>query len=342
MSGRILRVSSDRTNAPVALVASTGGHLAELIEVARHYRQAQPRLWLVPESLQSESLLRGQNIVHISDVPPRDAIALARAATQTIGILRKHRPNSVVSTGAGIALGVLPIAAAGGVAAHYVESAARIHEPSLTGKLLASTPGVRTWHQSRSARWREGRWRYAGSIFDSFSSVPKDEAPPACPPRRLVVTLGTQANFSFARLIRAITEILPADVEVLWQATSADLRASGVDGHQWIDPETLKRAMATADVVIAHAGVGSALAALQSGTMPILVPRLSSQNEHVDDHQSDFASDLAGRGLAITVHADGLTYDLLRKACSFVIRRASADADCNWFEQSNNTAELIA
>ena len=50
--------------------------------------------------------------------------------------------------------------------------------------------------------------------------------------------------------------------------------------------------MREADVVVAHAGVGTALAALEVGKCPVLVPRRLAHGEHVDDHQVQIASEL--------------------------------------------------
>jgi UDP-N-acetylglucosamine transferase subunit ALG13 len=51
-----------------------------------------------------------------------------------------------------------------------------------------------------------------------------------------------------------------------------------------------------ARVVVMHAGVGSIIAALSTGTPPVVVPRLHRFGEAVDDHQLEFGrrADAAG------------------------------------------------
>jgi UDP-N-acetylglucosamine transferase subunit ALG13 len=61
-------------------------------------------------------------------------------------------------------------------------------------------------------------------------------------------------------------------------------------------------------VVISHAGVGAALTALRAGKHPILMPRLATHHEHVDDHQLQVARELERRGLATTRSPDDLTF----------------------------------
>jgi UDP-N-acetylglucosamine transferase subunit ALG13 len=70
-------------------------------------------------------------------------------------------------------------------------------------------------------------------------------------------------------------------------------------------------ALAEADLVIAHSGVGSALSALEAGRSPILVPRRVARSEHVDDHQVQVARALSGRGLAVHAELEQLDRDLL-------------------------------
>ena len=83
---------------------------------------------------------------------------------------RRRRPTRAVSTGSGIALGYLPYLAARGVECHYIESAARVSGPSLTGRILRWVPRVRTYTQYR--HWSDAHWHYGGSGFDAFEPVP--------------------------------------------------------------------------------------------------------------------------------------------------------------------------
>jgi UDP-N-acetylglucosamine transferase subunit ALG13 len=43
--------------------------------------------------------------------------------------------------------------------------------------------------------------------------------------------------------------------------------------------------LANSKVIISHAGVGSIVQSLKSGKRPILIPRRSKFNEHINDHQ---------------------------------------------------------
>ena len=156
-------------------------------------------------------------------------------------------------------------------------------------------------------------------MFDSFSCI--DEAVRVTPEiKKVVVTLGTYKGYEFTRLVRRLLDILPTDVNVLWQTGDTDVERFGISGHYAIPERDLGEAMSEADVVVAHAGVGAALAALEVAKCPVLIPRRASFGEHVDDHQSQIARELSARGLSVSTDASRLHYsDLVEAARKRVV-----------------------
>jgi UDP-N-acetylglucosamine transferase subunit ALG13 len=122
------------------------------------------------------------------------------------------------------------------------------------------------------------------------------------------VTLGT-IKYGFRRLLERLVAILPEGCEVVWQVGETDASGLGISSRRAIPHAELQAEMRTADVVVAHAGIGSALAALDAGKCPLLVPRERRHREHVDDHQRQIASALSGLGLAVAHDAAGITFD---------------------------------
>ena len=55
------------------------------------------------------------------------------------------------------------------------------------------------------------------------------------------------------------------------------------------------RAVAGAELVVAHAGMGSVITAGEHGKPIVLLPRRASRGEHTNDHQVDTARWLRGR-----------------------------------------------
>jgi UDP-N-acetylglucosamine transferase subunit ALG13 len=142
----------------------------------------------------------------------------------------------------------------------------------------------------------------------------------------VVVTLGSQ-NYPFDRLVSRLLDALPDGVEVLWQTGATDPRIHGIDGHRSIPTDELETAMADADVVVAHAGVGSALSAFSAGRHPVLVPRRVSRDEHVDDHQEQIAGELRDRGLATACDADEIGLGVLMTASRLSVLEREALPD---------------
>jgi UDP-N-acetylglucosamine transferase subunit ALG13 len=115
-------------------------------------------------------------------------------------------------------------------------------------------------------------------------------------------------------LIDAALRAVPNASEIIWQTGSTDTSDLPIKAHVTLTRAELDDALDWCDVVIAHAGVGSAMSALDRGKCPILVPRLRKFNEHVDDHQTQIAAELASRGLVIYGTPETLSRDHLEAA----------------------------
>jgi len=299
------------------LVASAGGHLAQLYRLAPRLRGDLDRdfIWVTFDTSQSRSLLASERVVYVRHTHSRDYYSVALNALRAPRLLRRHHVSAVVTTGSGIALSFIPAARALGIPAHYIESAARTMGPSLTGRALSRVPGVQLYTQY--PEWADGRWRHAGSVIDAFTPTQRPSPPGVI--RRAVVTLGTSAKYGFRRLVERLADVFPQDAEVLWQTGATDVRGVPIDAKPALPGAVLDRAMREADVVVAHAGIGSALAALEAGHCPVLVPRRERLGECVDDHQLQIASTLSARGLAIERAAEGIEHeDLLAAAARAV------------------------
>lgn len=284
----------------VVYVAATGGHLAQLRALAPRIGGTEDALWVTFDTAQSRSLLAHEPHRFIPYIAPRDWRAVARAVPDAIQTLRSTRPSLVVSTGNAIALAYLPVARALGLPAAYIESAARAEGPSETGKVLRRIPGIQLCSQYES--WAEGPWQYAGSIFDGYTTAP---APATARVKRVLVTLGT-IPFQFRRAVKAVLASVPADCEIVWQVGATDVSEFGINAVETMSASALDAEMRRADVIIAHAGIGSVLGALEAGKTPILLSRSSAHGEHIDDHQSQIAGTLDRKGLAIWRDTDSL------------------------------------
>ena len=297
------------------LVAATGGHLEQLFRISQRLHPASGEVvWVTHEDDQSKSLLRGLDVHYVPYVPPRGYRQIARVLPQANRIVGQGHFDRVVSTGAGVALPFFLAARLRGIRCHYIESAARADGPSLTGRIVSRIPGVRLYTQYE--RWATERWQYRGSLFDSFQA----EEIGLPPVKRVVVTLGTMRTYGFRRLVDRLLEVLPEVTEpgadVMWQVgVTPDHDIPGRVAASYPSSE-MREAIAEADLVIAHSGIGSAITALELGKRPVLVPRRIAFDEHVDEHQALIARELHGRDLAVVAEADAVTVENLRHAAS--------------------------
>jgi UDP-N-acetylglucosamine--N-acetylmuramyl-(pentapeptide) pyrophosphoryl-undecaprenol N-acetylglucosamine transferase len=286
--------------ARVLAVSSGGGHLKQLQMLLPRAGFSLAEIeWVTFDTGLSADLPPEQTTI-VPYAAPRDMRRIAKNQAIALRILRRKRYTHVISTGASLAACYLPAAAAMGAKAIYIESATRALGPSLTGRILRSVPGVHLYTQYNI--WADRRWKYAGCVFDSFTSAPRQGSSEI---RTAVVSLGTTESYRFDRLIRRAKDVL-GDRSVLWQTGPA---GSGIDlpnARAKVPSLELRKAIQSADVVISHAGTGSALTALELGKVPVLVPRSARHGEHVDDHQHEIARQLAVRKLAVVTEADAI------------------------------------
>jgi UDP-N-acetylglucosamine transferase subunit ALG13 len=290
--------------------------MAPLLEPERH----TDAVWITHPAPQSRTMLAGDRAHFVEAVHPRDWRAALRRAPEILRILRRNGVDRVYSTGAGIAISTLPAARLVGARPRYIESLARTQGPSVTGKILQLLPWVPVFTQYPHNASR--RWSYAFSLLDTFTAV---EAREPSVPTRVFVTLGTQRDWRFRRLVDRVLDVLPDGAEVVWQTGATDVSDLGLAASALMSDEEFHAAVEAADVVISHAGVGTLLTCLSVGKVPVLVPRLARFGEHVDDHQRQIAALAAQRGLAVAAEADELTVDHLTRAASLQAVRTHAD-----------------
>jgi UDP-N-acetylglucosamine transferase subunit ALG13 len=275
-------------------------------------------------------MLADRDVEFVPYVGVRNVPDVLRCILYAHRLMARRKVTRAVSTGSGIALGYLPYLATRGVECHYIESATRVSGPSMTGRVLQWVPGVRTYTQYQS--WADQRWGYAGSVFDGYESIAVTRVPDAV--LRVVVTVGSATQYPFRRLFEHLAPLLAPDgvlaqttglpVEVLWQTADTPVDDLPIRATPVLPAAELGAALGKADIVISHAGTGSALATLNAGRYPILATRDSARGEQIDDHQHELATELARRGLAMHRDAQSITIDDMVETLGTTVRRRAA------------------
>lgn len=113
----------------------------------------------------------------------------------------------------------------------------------------------------------------------------------------IFVTVG--ANTPFDRLVRTVDEwaATTGRSDVFAQIGETDYRPAHVRFARLLSPEEFRDTLARACVVVAHAGMGTILSALEFGVPLLVMPRRAALGEQRNDHQLATARRLAERGL---------------------------------------------
>jgi len=311
----------DPTPGKQLLIASTGGHLAQLAKWAPRIGATQDSLWITFETPQSVSLLSGRRALYVPYVAPRDFIGTTKAFRELMREIdwRAEAFGSAISTGAALGLAGLAAARLHGIPSFYFESVSRVNGPSLTGRLVSLDPGI---HRScQYEHWAGHGWRYRGSLFDNYIAMQKASTLEP----KLFVTLGTIRPYRFDALVDSVLTSGLANESTVWQVgvtTRSDL--PGKVAAQ-LSQEEFRMCAKQADVVIAHSGVGSIMELLDLGVFPVVIPRRAKRGEHVDDHQLQVASVLDSRGLALVLDAEDLGKSQILEASSRAIAKQGND-----------------
>lgn len=115
------------------------------------------------------------------------------------------------------------------------------------------------------------------------------------------ITVGN-AHQSFARLLDAVLPILSGLPQpVVVQHGYTPFQSQHAEHFPFVDADRFALEVARADVLIMHAGAGSVIHALAAGKTPVVAPRLACYGEHVNNHQQEFARELAKLGRIILI-----------------------------------------
>lgn len=101
----------------------------------------------------------------------------------------------------------------------------------------------------------------------------------------IFVTVGAQMPFD--RLVKAVDHWARVNGrdDVFAQIGSSEYRPSNMQWTQFLSPDEFKHKYDTAKVIVAHAGTGSLITALQLGKPILIMPRRASLHETRNDHQ---------------------------------------------------------
>ncbi|MFT5695473.1 MAG: UDP-N-acetylglucosamine transferase subunit ALG13, partial [Myxococcota bacterium] len=118
----------------------------------------------------------------------------------------------------------------------------------------------------------------------------------------IFVTVGAQ--MSFDRLIGWVDDWAVANSrsDLAAQIGPSDFAPKALEVIPFMDPQEFRRRMVDATAVVAHAGMGTIITALELGKPILVVPRLGDLDETRNDHQVATANRLAEDGLILAAY----------------------------------------
>jgi Oligosaccharide biosynthesis protein Alg14 like len=118
----------------IMFVSSSGGHLVQLHRLEGWWGK-HDRVWVTFDLPDAHSLLEGEHMVFAHHPTTRNVPNALRNLGLAFRLLRRERPDVVVSSGAGVAFPFFLLARLFGMKTVYIEVYDRIDSPTLTGRL---------------------------------------------------------------------------------------------------------------------------------------------------------------------------------------------------------------
>ena len=118
----------------ICLVGSSGGHLTHLYMLKPFWKD-KSRFWVTFDKVDARSLLKGEKIYPCYYPSNRSLKALIINTYRAVKILRKEKPDLIISSGAAVAVPFFWIGKIMGAKTIYIEIIDRIDKPTVSGKM---------------------------------------------------------------------------------------------------------------------------------------------------------------------------------------------------------------
>lgn len=119
----------------ICLVGSSGGHLTHLYQL-KEFWNSKNRFWVTFNKPDANSILEGERLYHCHFPTNRNIKNLIKNTFLAIKVLKKEKPDIIISTGAAVAVPFFYIGKLFGAKLVYVEVFDRIDRPTMTGKMV--------------------------------------------------------------------------------------------------------------------------------------------------------------------------------------------------------------
>ena len=119
----------------ICFVGSSGGHLTHLY-MLKPFWQDKDRFWVTFDKQDAQGLLKDEKMYPCYYPTNRNLKNLIRNTFVALKVLRKEKPDLIISSGAAVAVPFFYLGKLFGAKLMYIEVFDRIDKPTLTGKLV--------------------------------------------------------------------------------------------------------------------------------------------------------------------------------------------------------------
>lgn len=291
----------------LCLAASGGGHVRQILDLEPLWRDF-PRFFVTEDTALGRSIAAGADTEFVPHFalgqarlgsPLRMLGAAWRSLWRSLSIIRRRRPDVVLTTGAGSLLFIVLWARLRGARIVLIDSFARFEAPSAFARLAGPLAHLRIAQAANSAqRWPGAR------VFDPLRML-DTPAPPKEP--LLFATVG--ATLPFPRLVATVLAAKAAgrieEKVILQVGTGAAAGLGTHDGVEIVEElafDEVQALLRRARWVVCHGGTGSIITALREHCRVVAIPRRFALAEHYDEHQEEITRAFEQRGLLRIAH----------------------------------------
>ncbi|EHK2427512.1 UDP-N-acetylglucosamine--LPS N-acetylglucosamine transferase [Clostridium perfringens] len=119
----------------ICLVGSSGGHLTHLY-MLKYFWKSKERFWVTFDKEDAKSVLEDEKVYPCHYPTNRNIKNLIKNTVVAWNVLRKEKPDLIISSGAAVAVPFFYLGKLFGAKLIYIEVFDRIDKPTITGKLV--------------------------------------------------------------------------------------------------------------------------------------------------------------------------------------------------------------
>ena len=130
-----MKKNKDLQNIKICLVGSSGGHLTHLY-MLKDFFNDKDRFWVTFDKEDANSILKDEKKYYCYYPTNRNIKNLIKNTFLAIKVLRKEKPDLIISSGAAVAVPFFYLGKLFGAKLVYIEVFDRIDKSTMTGKLV--------------------------------------------------------------------------------------------------------------------------------------------------------------------------------------------------------------